>query len=138
MQRIAIAVVFAVACSGVLAARSQGQQQTPPPAPMQNQPLESTLVGCVIQGRTQGVYILDNAAPRDTVGKKGLQYRVVPTTEDLDLVHSVNKKVMVTGIAEMKTAPSRPAGAPVDEKDLPAFSAKKLTVVADSCSASGR
>jgi hypothetical protein len=49
------------------------------------------------------------------------------------LSNHLNKEVTVTGEAELKTPPTPPAGQKVQEKDLPKFTAKAVSVVADRC-----
>ncbi len=113
--------------------------QVPPPNQAKEQPKDISVTGCVTQGSGPAVFILDNARtnPRDT-NEKGKAYLLVAGTEDLMLRSHLNHEVTVTGSAESKMAPAAPAGQKIAEKDLPKFTAKSLTQVSDTCTASAR
>ena len=127
-----LAVCFSVGAG----ASAMQQAQTPPPDPQaQTQPKpvtqEITLTGCLIQGTTPTVFIFDNARkdPKSPT-EKAVKYVVVPTTQDLNLRPHLNHEVQIVGVWDGRTAP---AGGKVEEKDLPRFTAKSVTMVADTC-----
>jgi hypothetical protein len=129
---------FAVCLSvGVGASAMQQQAQTPPPDPQaQTQPQkpptqEITLTGCLIQGTTPTVFIFDKARkdPKSPT-EKAVKYVVVPSTADLNLRPHLNHEVQIVGVWDGRTAPATDK---VEEKDLPRFTAKAVTMVADTC-----
>lgn len=123
---------FASFIAGFMIAAVAGfQAQTPRPAPAQPPP-DVTLRGCVLQGSAPAVFVLDNAKkdPKSTT-EKGVRYLLIAGTEDLMLRAHVNHLVEMIGQVVAKPAPR--AGQPVTEKDLSTFTAKSLTMVADTC-----
>src|SRR5262245_2027645 len=132
---VATSVVIAQSTSAGQYPTQQPQQQ--PPSQMQKDKPDVTLTGCVTQGSSATVFILDNARLNtDDRGEKGKIFIVVPGAEDLNLAQNVNHEVTITGQADQKTMMSPPAGQKIDEKDLPKLTAKSLTVVADKCTVS--
>lgn len=123
---------------GVGAAAQQQQQQQQQPDPQSQKPAtqEVTLTGCLVQGSVPTVFLFDNAK-KDPANKeeKGVKYFVVVGTEDLNLRNHLNHEVRIVGIWDGKVAP---ATGKVEEKDLPRFTAKSVTMVADTCTASVR
>lgn len=118
-------------------------QTTPPPNPPQNPPAQTaqtkapdvTLTGCVIQGSSPNVFILENAKiSKDDTSEKARTFVIVSAGEDLSLKPHLNHEVRVTGMAEAKVPAAPPAGQKVAEKDLPKLTAKSVTMVADRCS----
>ena len=140
MKRQVLSVIVAsVFATALVAAQGAGAQQPPaqnPPAQAQKAP-ETTITGCVIQGSSPTVFILETARlnPQDR-NEKAKTYVLVAGTEDLNLKNHLNHEVRVTGMAESKTPPTPPAGQKVAEKDLPKLTAKSVTMVADRCTTS--
>lgn len=136
MKRFVISMLGSLAVATTLVA---AQNQPKPAAPAQNNPGDVTITGCVTQGSSPTVFLLGNARmnARDT-NEKGKDYILVAASEDLSLKTHLNHEVTVTGNAEMKAAPMPPAGQKVQEKDLPKLTAKSITEVADTCTASSR
>jgi hypothetical protein len=139
MKRQVLAV-FVGTCLATALVAAQGAGSAAQGAAQQPQASEQakdvTVTGCVIQGSGPTVFILDDARtnPQDQ-NEKSRQYVLVAASEDLSLKTHLNQEVRVTGIAELKTPPTPPAGQRVQEKDLPKFTAKSLTMVADRCTA---
>ena len=123
-------------------AMQQQQAQTPPPdpqaqAPAQKPPTqEITLTGCLIQGTTPTVFIFDKARkdPKSPT-ERAVKYVVVPNAADLNLRPHLNHEVQIVGVWDGRTAP---AGDKVEEKDLPRFTAKSVTMVSDTCTPAAR
>jgi hypothetical protein len=140
---LGLVVASALATAYVGAQSSTAPPTTPPQQQQQEeqkqQQPEVTVTGCVIQGSAPTVFILDNARtnPEDR-NEKGKTYVLVASAEDLRLGTHLNQEVRVTGLAEDKTAPVPPPGQKVAEKDLPKFTAKSVTMVADRCTTAGR
>ena len=120
--------------------------QTPPP-PNPRPPLQTsakstqaeiTVTGCLIQGSSATVFVLQNAK-RDpqSAAEKAARYVVVPATEDLFLRQHLNHQVRILGVPDGRPQPTPPAGSPVDEKQIPARNAKSLTMVSPSCGGGG-
>jgi hypothetical protein len=144
MKRILIGSMMAVAFAAVTAAQTatppppppQQQQTQPPPTPPQPttaRPTEVTLVGCVVRGSEPKTYIFENAVDPAKKDDKGRKFRLVAAT-GMDLTPHVNHKIQLTGLAENKTVTATPPAAAVAEKDLPSFTIKTVTHVADTCS----
>jgi hypothetical protein len=95
-----------------------------------------TLTGCLTQGSSSSVFILDNARtnPSDR-SEKGQSYIVSATASSVDLKAQLNHEVRVTGQADEKVASDAPAGGKIDEKDMPKLQAASLVSVASSCQA---
>jgi hypothetical protein len=130
MKRFVLASIASLTLA--VAAVSAQEPQNPPAD--QKAPPSVTLQGCVIQGSSPTVFILDNARikPEDKT-EKGKTYVIVAGTEDLQLQKHVNHEVTITGSAEAKVAPVPPAGQTVAEKDLPKLTAKSVVMVSDRC-----
>jgi hypothetical protein len=139
MKRHVLSVIVAsVFATALVAAQGAGAQQpppaqNPPPQAAQKAP-EATLTGCVIQGSSPTVFILDAARtnPQDQK-EKAKTFVLVAGTEDLKFTDHLNHEVRVTGVAEAKTPPAPPAGQKIAEKDLPKLTAASVTMVADRC-----
>ena len=151
MKRVFIGSMSAVLFSAVLAAQG-GQQQTPPPPPptppQQAQPqvpaqpkaAELTLVGCVAQGTSASVFLFENALDPALKDQKPRSFRLVSSGEEMDFTSHLNHKVQIIGVLDPKTPPPPPvqAGAKVNEKDLPVFTVKSVSMVATTCSTPGQ
>lgn len=138
--------IATIACAAITAATVVAQSQNPPPptppqpatqtVPQQSPKPDVTLTGCVIQGSSPAIFLFDNARknPKDKT-EKGTRYVIVAVGEDMPLRSNLNHEVELVGQAEVKTVPA----GKVEEKDLPRFSAKSLTLVSNTCSpAEGR
>lgn len=141
MKRTLIPVLASLAMATSLVAAQGTQQQTPPTPPtpqgqMEQQKPDVDLTGCLIQGSSPTVYILDNAKFKvDDTTEAGKKFLIVAGTEDLFLVNHVNHEVTIRGAAETKAVPVPKEGEKIDEKDLPKLTAKSVVPVADTCSA---
>ena len=143
MKRTVIGwIVGVVAATSLVAAQGAQTAQsaaTTTPNDPQQKTADVSLTGCVIQGSSPTVYILDNARLKsDDANEKAKIFVLVNQVEDLDLKGHINHEVTVTGVAEAKTPPVPPAGQKVAEKDLPRFTAKALVMVADRCTTGAR
>lgn len=142
MKRMLIGSVMAVAFAVGTAAQTatpppaqqpqaQQQPQTPPQATAK--PTEVTLVGCVVRGSTQKIYLFENAIDPTKKDEKGKSYLLV-VTPDQDLSAHLNHKIQIVGLAQDKVVAVTPPATVVAEKDLPTFTVKTITMVADTCS----
>lgn len=147
MKRMLIGSLMAVA----FAVGTAAQTATPPPAqqpPPQQQaqpqpqqtppttakPAEVTLVGCVVRGSAPKTYLFENAVdPAAKPGDKGRKFLII-TAADVDLAPHLNHKVQLVGLAETKVVAPVPPATTVADKDLPTFTVKTVTMVADTCS----
>jgi hypothetical protein len=147
MKRMLIGSLMAVAFAAVTAA----QTATPPPAQQQQQqqqaqpqtpqtqpqtaakPTEVTLVGCVVKGSTQKIFLFENAIDPAKKDEKGKTYLLV-FQPDQDLSTHLNHKIQIVGLAQDKVVVVTPPATVVAEKDLPTFTIKTITMVADTCS----
>jgi hypothetical protein len=130
MKTLVTAIAVCSLVAG-LSARQDPAQQTPPKPAVQ----EVTLTGCLVQGTTPAVFIFENARrdPKSTT-EPAVKYLVLASAEDLNLRDHLNHEVRINGLPDGKIAP--PTTQKVDEKDLPRLSAKSVTMVADTCTAS--
>ena len=140
MKRQVLSVIVAsVFATALVAAQGAGAQQPPQPQPQgqAQKAAETVITGCVIQGSSPTVFILETARlnPQDR-NEKVKTFLLVAGTEDLKLKDHLNHEVRVTGLAEAKTIPTPPAGQKVAEKDLPKLTAQSVTMVADRCTTS--
>ena len=144
MKTLVTALVVSVAVVGLSAHQNppppvqqqQQQQATPPQQPQQQKMPDVVLTGCLVQGSTPSVFLFQNVRrdPKSTT-EPAVKYVVVASTEDLNLRTHLNHEVQITGLSEVgKVAP--PTTQKVEEKDLPRFSAKAVTMVADTCGSS--
>ena len=127
-----------IACAAFAATVTFAQVQDPPPPPTNPAPAapqtspkpDVTLTGCLIQGSSPAVFLFDNARkdPKDKT-EKGVRYVIVAVGEDLNLRSNLNHEVQLLGQAESKVIPA----GKVEEKDLPKFSAKTVTMVSNTC-----
>ena len=139
-----VATGIGVCCAVGLNMAAVLVQQTPPPPnakpPLQTsaKPTEAeiTLTGCLVQGSASTVFILQNAR-RDPLSttEKAARYVVVPAAEDLVLKQHLNHQVRILGVPDGRPQPTPQAGGTFDEKQVPALSAKSLTMVSASCGA---
>ena len=174
MKRAALSLMLSFAVAGSLYAQnpsSQPSQQpsAPPaaapaapapqspapaaPAAQSSQPADVTLTGCLVQGSSPTVFILENAkASTDPATAKGKSY-VVQVTGAADLKPHLNHQVRIVGAeaalaSSSSSAPSSAASAPssaaresasADRKDgeasFPRLSARTVTMVANTCPA---
>jgi hypothetical protein len=151
MKRMLIGSLMAVAFAAVTAAQTatpppaqqppaqQQQQQQPPPPPPQAavKPTEITLVGCVVRGSTQKIYLFENAIDPAKKDDKGRKFLLV-LAPDMDLAPHVNHKIQIVGLSDNKVVAVTPPATVVAEKDLPTLTIKTITMVADTCSEPGR
>ncbi len=137
MKRQVIGVLASVMAASALIAAQSGT--TPPKSATANPSAHVTVTGCLTQGSSPAVFILDNARQKpDDKTEKGQSYVIVAASEDLPFAANLNHEVSATGSADAKVAAPAPAGQKATEKDMPRFSAKSLTLVADRCTAEVR
>jgi hypothetical protein len=131
MKRTVVGLCLSLAFATVMVAA----QTTPPPAQDQQKTPDQSLTGCLTQGSGPTVFILDNARRNASDrAEKGARYLIVEAGEDLGLKSHLNHEVTVTGAPEAKMLTTPPAaGQKPIEKDLPKFSVKTVTEIADRC-----
>jgi hypothetical protein len=136
MKREVLGVLASVLAASALIAAQSGT--TPPQSATAKPSADVTVTGCLTQGSSPAVFILDNARQKpDDKTEKGQSYVIVAASEDLPFAANLNHEVSVTGSADKVTAPP-PAGQKATEKDMPRFSAKNVTLVADRCTSEVR
>ena len=169
MKRAALSLMFSFAMAGALYAQnpsSQPSQQpsSPPSSPAPASPAspgaqsqqksdDVTLTGCLIQGSSPTVFILENAkASTDPATAKGKSY-VLQVTGSADLKPHLNHQVRIVGTeaaasgssAPSSAAPSSPGGQSAQpgassasskgEASFPRLSARTVTMVSATCPA---
>jgi hypothetical protein len=121
----------------------------PAPAGSQDKATEVRVTGCLTQGSSPTVFVIENARmssdPKTAEGKK----YIVVMADAAGLRNQLNRQVTITGTTDkamaVTTPPAgkpdapRPGAAAQDrdsESDLPRFSAKTIVRVADVCATS--
>lgn len=121
-----LASVAAAVCLVVVNVAAQ-EAQTKKPA-------EVTLTGCLVQGSTPAVFLLDKAKQDpSSQTEQAKSYVVINKVEDVDLTKMLNHQVRVRGTA----GPAVPTN-PAPEKSLPTLTASAVASVADTCATPGR
>ena len=140
MKRQALAFVASLACAGALVAA----QSTPPPPQTPAEPAqkaqEVSITGCLVQGSSPNVFILENArAKPEDQGEKAVTYVIAVAKPEMSLKAHLNHSIKVTGTAEKLSAAATPPAAPPaagqkpKEAELPKFTASNVTMVSDRC-----
>lgn len=93
-------------------------------------PPEATYVGCLRQGASRGVYLLQAATASSSSGPGGPDFLLQGAPSGFDMAANVNHRVEVTG-AVIKTEADA-----ASESNLPAYTivARTAKSVADACS----
>ena len=143
MKRTLFGLFASLAVAGTLVA---AQDVAAPPASSPQVPAsqdqkkpDTTLTGCLVQGSTPTIFILDDAkTSTDGPSVKGKTYIVEAANAPIDFKAQLNHRVSIVGIAELRLAAEAPmpegVGQKVNEKDLPKLSAKSVLKLADTCS----
>ena len=105
-----------------------------------------TLSGCLVQGSSPNVYIIENAKTSTALpSDKGKSYVLtVAPSATVDFRSQLNHQVRIVGLTDDKSAmiaTPPAAGAPsastpvvkVDEKDMPKFTTRTLSRISDTC-----
>jgi len=129
VMKLALATI---ACAALTAASVFAQDPQTTQTPQTSPKPDVTLTGCLIQGSSPAVFLFDNARkdPKDQT-EKGQRYVIVAVGEDLNLRSNLNHQVQLVGQPENKATP---ATGKVEEKDLPKFSAKTVTLISNTFS----
>jgi hypothetical protein len=153
MKRAALSLMLSFAVAGSLYAAQAPSQQPASPAPAapapaaaaaqaaQDKAVDITLTGCLIQGSSPTVFVLEDAKTSTAAATdKGKSY-VVVVTGAADLKPHLNHQVRIVGTegAAIKVTPT-PGGAqvevkPTDEAGFPRLNARTVTMVANTCPA---
>lgn len=151
MKRQVIGVLAGVLGATALIAAQGSTAQTNPQAQTKATGSDVTVTGCLTQGSSPAVFILSNARQRpEDKTEKAQNYVVVASSEDLPFAANLNHEVSVTGSADksgasasssMSSSSSSSSSSTTatasqgskSEKDMPRFSAKTVTLVADRC-----
>jgi hypothetical protein len=148
MKRQVIGVLAGVlGATALIAAQGNAQQATA--SPQKAAGSDITVTGCLTQGSSPAVFLLSNARQRpEDKTEKAQSYVVVASSEDLPFAANLNHEVSVTGSADKAAASATATSASGStatatvqsnqnkgEKDMPRFSAKTVTLVADRCTA---
>jgi hypothetical protein len=81
-----------------------------------------------VKGSAPKTFVFENAVDPARKDDKPRKYLLIAAA-DMDLTAHANHKIQITGLAEAKVVP-----ATATEKDLPTFTIKTVTHVADTCS----
>jgi hypothetical protein len=131
MKRQILGVIMGSTLATALVA-AQAAQAPPAAGPQGDKMKDVTVTGCLMQGSTPAVFLLEDARSdpesKDEKAKTFFLSASVP-----DLKANLNKQVRIIGQAETKEPPAPPAGQKVSEQDLPKLSVKTIAAVADRC-----
>jgi hypothetical protein len=110
----------------------------PQQTPVQDPPA-ITVTGCLIQGSSPSVFLLDNARvnPRDRE-EVGRRYILVNQVEDTDFKNHLDQEVTVTGTLKITLLPVPVVGRALTEAELSVFTARSVATVSDRCTPAGR
>lgn len=153
MKRQVIGVLAGVlGATALIAAQGSATQTTNPQSQTKASGSDITVTGCLTQGSSPAVFILSNARQRpEDKTEKAQNYVVVASSEDLPFAANLNHEVSVTGTTDKTGASASSSmssssssssstssttaqtGQNKNEKDMPRFSAKTVTLVADRC-----
>jgi hypothetical protein len=138
MKRQLFGLAASLAFASALVAAQATSKVTPQTQPQQKDHAV-TLTGCLIQGSSPTVFLLDNARenPKSTM-EKSKSYKLASAAEDLNFSKNLNHEVRVTGTPDQMAAATPPAGQKATEKDLPTLRAQSITSVADTCTSAGQ
>jgi hypothetical protein len=150
MKRTLFGLLASVVVAGtaIAAQGNQGGGQAPasPPAAGQQptvtvqtpaqKPAEISITGCLVQGSTPTVFILENAKVSATSTDKPQSWvlEVAPGTK-IEFQPELNHQVTIMGIAENRAGATVVVGQKVAEKDMLKFTARTIVKVADTCPA---
>jgi len=125
MKHLLKIVGLCVLASGLVSAQA-APPQAPPQAP------EVTFEGCLAQGNTPGVFILQNAkSVGGATTESNVRFVVTPKDSTITLRPHVTHLVQVTGVRD--ATPTPPAGSAVPESALPKITASKITMMSNEC-----
>ena len=136
MARHSLTTAAAIVCTwgAMLLAHGGGPQAVPGEAPNTR---EVTVTGCVTEGTSAGVYILNNVVAKPDLQNIARTFRLVSDTGELDFALHANHQVQTTGTAELGVPPEPIPGGRVDARDLPAFAVKAIHNVSERCLTGG-
>jgi hypothetical protein len=133
MKRHTIAVFVGLVGAAALVSAQAAAQSAQRPQTVK--PVEITVTGCLVQGSTPTIFVLDKAK-KDPASRteRAVSYVVINQIEDMDLTQFLNHQVLVTGTPDLRVTPERPRS----EKELPTFTATAIADVSDTCAEPGR
>src|SRR5262249_19743135 len=105
--------------AALFVASAVAAQQAPnkPPQDKPQTPQDVSLTGCLTQGSSPAVFVLNNVQAGAGSTTRWTSYRLAKDKEDIDFAKDINHEVTVTGTAEDK-APL-PPGQKAQETELP-------------------
>jgi hypothetical protein len=143
MKRQFIAFAGSLAMAAAVVAAQGTTKQPPPvsfdqpqrPAPeAPRQIADVVLTGCLIQGASPAVFLLDNAKlSKNDPAEHAQTYVLKSDAEDVNFKNHLNHEVTITGSTMGVKEAQPPTGGKVEEKDLPTLAARSLTMVSDRC-----
>ena len=144
MERIFAAVVVVLLLT-LGCAHGQAQSDTQvrqPPVLQPMSPSDIQLTGCIIQGSSLEVFLLDNGKknPNDKT-EESRKYFLSPAAQDLNLKAHLKHSVRITATEDFKVSkmPDREPVPPStdrsgEERTLPRLIIKSVTMVSEKCS----
>ena len=130
MKRHSVVLVGSLVMAGALVAAQGGQ--TPPQNPPEQKrpaPIEITLTGCLIQGSSPEIFILDNATAASADRADTAARYILAEWADFNVKAHLNQEVTVTGSVDV----AKPPAGKAEEKDLPRIAATAITLVSERC-----
>jgi hypothetical protein len=106
------------------------------PAAKAPAPKDVSVTGCLIQGSSPTVFLLDNAKYSESdKAEPAKTFLLASGAEDVAFKSHLNHEVTISGTADAKQAPVPAPGQKVNEKDLPKFTATRVLMLSDKCTA---
>ena len=130
---------FAATCTSILlgAVLVAAQGATPKQAQATDKPDPPVikLTGCVTKGSAPNTFRFENAKINAKDPKEPPRtFLLVAISKTYDFTRLVGSRVTITGSSDYKTSLNLAPGQPVDEKDLPTFTARHVANASKGCS----
>jgi len=134
MQRY-LAAACASVIFGTMLVAAQGTSSQQAIATDKPDPPIIKLTGCVAKGSAPNTFRFENAKlnAKDP-NEPSRTFVLVPISKTYDFTRLVGRRVTITGSSDYKTALKAPPGQPLDEKDLPTFTARHVANASKTCS----
>lgn len=124
MTRIPFAAIVLIAGTTLLA-QAQAPAQQPPPEK------DITVRGCLTQGDTAEVFVLNNGVGESGITGSDLRFRLMPDHDGINIKGHLNQQVQVSGPPDGKPQP--PPGRAVPEAEFPTLRVRTISMISNEC-----
>ena len=134
MTRHLVATCASIVFGAVLVAAQGASPQTAPVTERPDPPIIK-LTGCVAKGSAPNTFKFENAKINGKdANEPAHSYMLVPISKTYDFSRLVGYRVTITGSSDYKIALKLEPGQPLEEKDLPTFTARHVANASKGCS----